>query len=228
MILIPVQIFVGDLSGLKVHEEQPIKTAAMEGLWETQNGAPLLLFAWPSNKEQRNLFEIGIPKGASLINTHKLDGHLQGLKSVSPEDQPPVWLVFYSFRIMVAIGLAMLIYALVSIYMMARNRLFGSRLMLQISKYTAPIGFIAIIAGWFTAEEGRQPWVIYNLLKVQDAVANVSMYNVLVSFGLMIVVYGIIFGVFYFYFLDKTIKKGPADFESIEPFYYLRGSQEDL
>lgn len=228
MLLIPLQIYMGDESGLKVLESQPMKTAAMEGIWETQKGAPLLLLAWPSNQEQRNLFEIGIPHGASLINTHKIDGELQGLKSVPPQDQPEVWIIFYSFRIMVGIGLLMLVYALAASWMLYRKNLFSSRPMLIISKYMAPTGFIAIITGWFTAEIGRQPWAVYGLIRTSDAVSNISMYDVFISLILMIIVYGIIFGVFYFYFLDKTIKKGPQDFESIEPFYYLRGSQKEV
>jgi len=227
MILIPIQIYIGDESGLHVHEAQPIKTAAIEGIWDTQKGAPLLLLAWPSNEEQRNLFEIGIPYGAALINTHKLDGELQGLKSVEPQDQPEVWVVFYAFRIMVGIGLLMLLYVIVALWMLLKNKLYESRTMLIISKYMAPTGFMAIITGWFTAEIGRQPWAVYGLIRTRDAVANVSMHDVLISLLLMIIVYGIIFGVFYFYFLDKTIKKGPADFDSVEPFYFLRGAQPD-
>lgn len=223
MILIPVQIYVGDESGLMIHEFQPIKTAAIEGVWNTQTAAPLLLFALPSNQQQRNLFELGIPYGASLINTHKLDGELQGLNSVAPADQPEVWVVFYSFRIMAGIGLIMLAYVVCALFMLARQKLFESKLMLTVSKYMAPMGFIAIITGWVTAEIGRQPWIVYGLLRTSDAVSKVSMHDVLISLIMMIVVYGIIFGVFYFYFLDKTIKHGPTDFELIEPFYFLRG-----
>ena len=110
MIIIPLQIFVGDMSGVNVYESQPLKTAAIEGVWETQKGAPLLLFALPSNTQQKNLFQIGIPYGASLINTHSLDGEIVGLKSVVPEYQPEAWIVFYSFRVMVGIGLLMFLY----------------------------------------------------------------------------------------------------------------------
>ncbi|MFN8770769.1 MAG: cytochrome ubiquinol oxidase subunit I [Neisseriaceae bacterium] len=228
MFLIPIQIFMGDELGLKVREAQPIKTAAMEGIWETQNGAPLLLFALPSNQEQRNLFQIGIPYGASLINTHELNGQMQGLKSVPSQDQPPVWVVFYSFRIMVALGFFMLFYALYAVYLLIRKKLFESNFMLVISKYTAPIGFIAVVTGWFTAEIGRQPWIVYHLIRTKDAVSNVSYVDVLISLALIIIVYGVIFGVFYFYFLHKTIQKGPDDFKLIEPFYYLSGPQDTL
>ncbi|MBP9742018.1 MAG: cytochrome ubiquinol oxidase subunit I [Burkholderiales bacterium] len=222
-ILIPLQIYMGDKSGLNIHESQPIKTAAIEGIWNTQKGAPLLLVALPSNHQQNNLFEIGIPYGAALINTHSINGELQGLKSVTPQDQPEVWIVFYCFRIMVGIGLAMLLYTVIALWMLFTKQLFTSKLMLFISKYMAPSGFIAIISGWFTAEIGRQPWIVYGLIRTNDAVSKVSTSNVLISLILMFIVYGIIFGIFYFYFLDKTIKKGPADFDLIQPFYYLSG-----
>lgn len=221
MILIPLQIFIGDMAGVHVNEYQPIKTAAIEGVWNTQKGAPLLLFAIPSNEQQRNLFEIGIPYGASILNTHKMDGELIGLKSVPIADQPEAWIVFFSFRIMVGIGFLMLGYALVAIFMLSKKRLYTCKHVLFISQFMAPFGFIAILTGWFTAEVGRQPWVVYNLIRTSDAVSNVSVYSVSVSFLLMIMVYGIIFGYFYFYFLDKTIKKGPADLDIVQSFGFL-------
>lgn len=228
MLIIPLQIGVGDEAGINVFEQQPIKTAAIEGLWNTQKAVPTLVFAIPSNEQQRNLFEIGsIPYGSSILNTHSLNGKLIGLKTVGKNDQPEVWPVFFSFRIMVGLGLLMLVYAITATIMLAKNKLYTSKKMLIISKYMAPSGFIAILTGWFTAEIGRQPWAVYGLIRTTDAVANVSMHDVMISFILMIIVYGIIFGFFYFYFLDKTIKKGPADFEKItQPFLFLRGENE--
>ncbi len=227
MLIIPLQIFVGDMAGVNVYEQQPLKTAAIEGVWDTQKGAPLLLFALPSNNKQKNLFEIGIPYGASLINTHKLDGEIVGLKSVEPKDQPEVWIVFYSFRIMAGIGLLMLLYALTAVFMLVTNKLYESKRLLYISQFMAPIGFIAIVTGWFTAEVGRQPWAIYDLIRTSDAVSHVSTHDVIVSFGLMIIIYGIIFGYFYFYFLDKTIKKGPEDTKVLQSFGFLGHDAED-
>ena len=228
MLIIPLQIFVGDVSGVNVHEQQPIKTAAIEGVWDTQKGAPLLLFALPSNKEQRNLYQIGIPYGASLINTHTLDGEIVGLKSVSPENQPEAWIVFYSFRVMVGIGLLMFLYAVCATFMLITNKLYESKKLLYISQFMAPMGFIAIITGWFTAEVGRQPWAVYNLIKTTEAVSHVSTHDVIVSFGLMIVIYGIIFGYFYFYFLDKTIKKGPENNDVVQSFGFLGHDEGDI
>jgi cytochrome d ubiquinol oxidase subunit I len=224
LIIIPLQIFIGDESGIKVHEAQPIKTAAIEGIWQTQKGAPLLLLAWPSNVHQQNLFELGIPYGAALINTHKLDGELQGLTSVDVANQPQVWIVFYAFRIMVGVAILMLVYAIIAAYLLLRNKLYSNRIMLKLGQYMAPTGFVAIITGWLTAEIGRQPWAVYGLIRISDAVSkNISLHDVWVSLGLIIVVYGIIFGWFYFYFLNKTIQGGPKGLQLTEPFYFLRG-----
>ncbi len=226
MLIIPLQIFVGDAAGVNVYEHQPIKTAAIEGIWDTEKGAPTLLLAFPSNQEQKNLFEFGsIPYGSAILNTHSLNGELIGLKTVKPDEQPEVWPVFYSFRIMAGLGVLMLIYAVTATILLKKGKLFTNPTMLTISKYMAPSGFIAILTGWFTAEIGRQPWAVYGVLKTSDAVANVSMHDVMVSFILMIIVYGIIFGYFYFYFLDKTIKKGPADFDSFQPFQFMRSTK---
>jgi cytochrome d ubiquinol oxidase subunit I len=227
MLVIPLQIYVGDMAGVNVYEHQPIKTAAIEGVWDTKKGAPLLLFALPSNEQQKNLFEIGIPYGASILNTHKMDGELVGLKSVDPNDQPEAWIVFFSFRIMAGIGLLMLLYAVTAVFMLVKNKLYACKKMLLISQFMAPMGFIAIITGWFTAEVGRQPWAVYNLIRTQDAVSHVSAHDVMVSFGLMIIIYGIIFGYFYFYFLDKTIKKGPENLDSEQSFAFLGQGMED-
>lgn len=222
MLLIPLQIFVGDESGLKVREAQPIKTAAIEGIWPaSEKGAALLLFALPSQAQQKNLFEVGIPHGAALINTHEWNGQLAGLKSVDRQDQPQVWVVFYTFRIMVGIAFLMLLYPLVGLFLLKKKKIWDSPWFLKFGQYMAPAGFIAIMTGWFTAEIGRQPWVVFGVLRTAAAVSHVSMHDVMISFLLIFIVYGIIFGVFYFYFLHKTIQKGPADFESIQPFYFL-------
>lgn len=225
LIIVPLQIFFGDKTGIEVHENQPIKTAAMEGIWETQAGAPLLLFAFPDYKTQSNLWSIGIPHGSALINTHHWNGQLIGLKSVPPSDQPNVAIVFYSFRIMVFIGLLMLLLASLALYLRIKKRLFDSRWFLQACWLSAPLGFIAIWCGWITAEVGRQPWIVYNVLRTTDAISNISLHNVIISFSLIFIVYGIIFGYFYFYFLDKIIRKGPIAIKQAEmdhqPFQYM-------
>ena len=223
-ILIPLQIFLGDESGLLVLEHQPIKTAAIEGNWNTQKGAPLLLFAIPNQKQETNSWEIGIPKLASLISTHAWDGELPGLKSVGPENRPNVFIVFWSFRIMVGLGFFMLFIAGIHLLLRFRGKLFNSTWFLKICRQLAPIGFIAMITGWLTTEVGRQPWIVYGLMRTADAVSPVPVRNVIISLVLIIIVYGIIFGVFYFHYLFKTISHGPADLDPEPlPFGYLDG-----
>ncbi|VEG91338.1 cytochrome ubiquinol oxidase subunit I [Legionella spiritensis] len=208
LILVPVQIFVGDTVGLEVHKYQPLKTAAMEGVWETQKGVPLLLFAWPSQQQQRNEYAVAIPKLASLINTHSLDGELVGLKSVAPSDQPPVAPVFFSFRIMVGIGMLMLATALTGLYLRARKTLYRAKWFHQWCLLMAPLGFVASIAGWITAEMGRQPWVVYGLMRTSHAVSAIGMEEVIISMTLLVLAYGVVFS-FYLYYLMKLIRQGP-------------------
>ncbi len=223
-VLIPVQIYLGDMSGLLILKHQPIKTAAMEANWEARHGAPLLLFALPNQKEEKNNFEIGIPKLGSFINTHDWNGELPGLKSVSPENRPNVFVVFWTFRIMVFLGFTMLFVAIIHLILRARSRLYSTNWFLKLCRLIAPIGFIALITGWITTEVGRQPWVVHGLLRTADAVSPVPVRNVIISLALILIVYGIIFGLFYFMYLFKTIRKGPkVDDLSIEqhPFGYL-------
>ena len=224
IIFAPLQIFMGDIVGVNVYEHQPLKTAAIEGLWKTEKGAPTLIFALPSNKQQKNLFEFGkIPHGSSILNTHSYNGEIKGLLSATPSEQPEVWPVFFSFRIMVGMGFLMFGYAIVATWMLVKDQLFTSRRILFASQFLSPVGFIALLTGWITAEMGRQPWAVYGLIRTADAVSAVSTHDVIIGFALIIVVYVIIFGGFYFYFLDKTIKKGPEDVSVIQPFGFLSG-----
>ncbi|KTD40541.1 cytochrome ubiquinol oxidase subunit I [Legionella parisiensis] len=208
LILVPLQIGIGDVVGLNVHHYQPLKTAAMEGVWQTQKGAPLVLFAIPSQEKQKNLYEISVPKLASLINTHEWDGELIGLSSVPAAEQPRMLPVFFSFRIMVGIGILMLFTAIVGVFLHLKGALFRRRWFHRWCLAMAPLGFIASIAGWLTAEIGRQPWVVYNLLKTKDSVSSIGYEEVLISFALLILAYGIVFG-FYLYYLLKLIAHGP-------------------
>lgn len=219
LILLPLQIFFGDMAGIEVYHHQPLKTAAMEGLWETQRGAPFLAFAIPDQSNQMNHWSIPIPHAAAFINTHHWNGELIGLKSVVPADQPLVALVFYSFRLMVLLGMLMLLLAIVALYLRIRNRLYDSTWFLRMCVLAAPFGFIALWCGWLTAEFGRQPWVVYSLLRTADAASHVTLRNVIISFILIFIVYGIIFGYFYFYFLHKTIEKGPLETITAEPIH---------
>jgi cytochrome d ubiquinol oxidase subunit I len=209
LILLPFQILMGDEVGLRVMKYQPIKTAAIEGVWDTQKGAPLVLFGWPNEETERNDFAISIPKMASLINTHHWDGELIGLKSVSASERPVVAAVFWSFRIMVGLGLLILLAAMIGVYLRYKKKLYNQRWFLKFCILLSPAGFISIITGWFVAELGRQPWIIYNYLKTVDAQSPVSFYQVVSSFLAIIVVYGIIFGYYYFHYFFKAILIGP-------------------
>ena len=208
LLIVPLQIFMGDVVGINVHKYQPLKTAAMEGVWDTQKGAPLLLFAWPSQEKQENEYVLAIPKLASLMNTHHLDGEMLGLKSVAPIDQPRVASVFFSFRVMVGIGLLLLLTALVGLLLRVKGHLYTRKWFHRWCIAIAPLGFIASISGWLTAEIGRQPWVVYYLLKTSNAVSAIRMEEVIISFILLLLAYGVIFG-FYLYYVFKLIRLGP-------------------
>jgi cytochrome d ubiquinol oxidase subunit I len=208
LVVVPIQIGIGDKVGLIVHEYQPLKTAAMEAVWQTEKGAPLILFAWPSQAEQKNEYVISIPKLASFLNTHDWDGELTGLTTVAKEEQPPVASVFFSFRIMVGIGILMLLTACVGAILYLRKSLYTSRNFQRWCIFLSPMGFVAAIAGWLTAELGRQPWVVYNLMHTRDAVSLVGMEEVIISLTLLFLAYLIIF-VFYLYFVLKLMRTGP-------------------
>ncbi|HRK95756.1 MAG TPA: cytochrome ubiquinol oxidase subunit I [Rhodospirillales bacterium] len=208
-ILAPLQVVIGDLHGLNTLEHQPAKIAAMEGHWETQRGAPLLLFAWPDMEAEENRFEIGIPNLGSLILTHEWDGELKGLKEWAPQDRPYVPIVFWSFRIMVGIGLIMLAMALISVVLRWRGRLYDTRWFLRSALVCGPIGFGAVLAGWVTTEVGRQPWIVYNLMRTADAVSPaVTAGNVLTSLVAFFVAYAIIFSAGSIYII-RLVWKGP-------------------
>jgi cytochrome d ubiquinol oxidase subunit I len=223
LILLPLQIYMGDEVGLRVLKYQPLKTAAMEGVWDTQDGAPLVLFAWPNSKTETNDYAISIPKLAAIINTHHVNGRLIGLKSVPASERPIVAAVFWSFRIMVGLGFLMLLAAVIGLYFRIKGTLYEHKWFLKFCILLSPAGFISIITGWFVAELGRQPWIIYNYLKTIDAHSPVSLYQVLSSFIAIIVVYGVIFGYYYFRYFLKTVSVGPhAGAEKLDQsFYYM-------
>jgi cytochrome d ubiquinol oxidase subunit I len=207
LILTPLQIGIGDRVGLKDLNYQPLKTAAMEGLWDTTKGAPLLLFAIPNQAQQRNYLELKIPKLASLINTHQLNGELLGLKSASPADQPIVSTVFYSFRIMVGLGFLFFGVALYALWLRIKKQLFNRPLFYRLCILISPLGFISSIAGWLVAETGRQPWIVYGMLRTANGVSHVPMHQVLFSLSMFIVVYALVFS-FYLFFYLNYFKKG--------------------
>lgn len=168
LIAMPLQVFLGDLHGINTLHHQPAKVAAMEGIWETEQGADLRLFALVSDKEQKNSMEIKVPNGASWILTHKADGEIQGVNSF--ENHPPVAPLFYSFRIMVGLGFTMLFVAFICAFQLRKGGNV-SKLMLWILVGMTFSGWVATIAGWYVTEIGRQPYLVYGVLKTVDAVA---------------------------------------------------------
>ncbi|MEI2453324.1 MULTISPECIES: cytochrome ubiquinol oxidase subunit I [Lysobacter] len=215
-ITVPAQVLVGDLHGLKTREYQPIKVAAMEAHWESRpagEGVPLILFAVPNETAERNDYEIAVPKLGSLILTHTLDGDIQPLKSVPASERPPVKPVFYAFRVMVGLGVAMLLVALFSAWQLWRGRLYGSRLALHGWRWLSLSGFVALLAGWYVVEIGRQPYVIYGLLRTADAVSpTVEAASVMSSLLVFAVVYLVVFGAGIRY-LFRLVAKGPHPHE---------------
>ncbi len=208
-VIAPAQLVVGDIHGLNTFEHQPAKVAAMEGVWETQSGAPLLLFALPSASDERNYMQIGIPRMASLILTHELDGVVPGLKEWAPEDRPPVATVFWSFRIMVGIGMLMILVAATALVQRLRGRLFESTRLLRIFTWMIPLPFVAVLAGWFVTEVGRQPYLIYGVMRLADGVTP-SLTGGMALFTLIgyILVYAVVFAAG-LYYLVRLIQAGP-------------------
>jgi len=209
----PLQLVMGDLHGLNTLEHQPIKVAAMEGHWETRRGAPLILFALPDGQAERNHFEIAIPYLGSLILTHSLDGEVRGLKSVPAEDRPPVSIVFWSFRIMVAIGLLFILLSWAAGVQLVRGRLYDSPRLLKALSISYPLPFVAVLAGWFVTEVGRQPWIVHGMMRVQEAVTpSLSGWMALTTLIGYITVYAIVFGAGVYY-LRRVIVQGPDPLE---------------
>ncbi len=208
-ILAPAQIFIGDLHGLNTLEHQPVKVAAMEGHWETHRGAPMVLFGIPDPANETNRYEVAIPNLASLILTHQWDGEVKGLTAWPEDERPPVAPVFWSFRVMVAIGVLMLAVGAISLWLRWRGRLYDTPWFLRLVQYCMPVGFVAILAGWFTTEIGRQPWVVYGLMRTGNAVSPaIGGVEVLVSLIAFVAAYAFIFG-FGIYYLVKLVRKGP-------------------
>jgi cytochrome bd ubiquinol oxidase subunit I len=194
--LIPVQIFVGDLHGLNTLKHQPAKIAAMEAIWETQRGAPLVLFAIPNEREQRNDYAIELAYGASLILKHDAQGELKGIKDF--EHRPPVLPVFWSFRIMVGVGVLMLLVSWWGTWSTRRGQLPPRWMLWGFAAFTFS-GWIATLAGWIVTEVGRQPWMVTGVLLVKDSVGPItgaqlgaSLTGYAVTYTLMFIAYMVV------------------------------------
>jgi cytochrome d ubiquinol oxidase subunit I len=211
MILVaaPIQMIAGDQHGLNTLEYQPAKIAAIEGLWETEKGGTALnLVGWPDMQEERTKYALSVPHLGSVILTHTWSGEIHGLKEFAPEDRPNSTIVFWSFRIMVGMGLLMLLLGVLGLVLRLRSRLYDTRWFLRFALAMGPSGLIALIAGWITTEVGRQPWVVYGVLRTADAVSPLSSQQVGTSLLMLIIVYFLVFGTGIYYML-KLMAKGP-------------------
>ena len=212
-IVAPLQIIAGDMHGINTLEHQPRKIAAMEGHFETQRGAPLILFGIPNSKEERMDYAIEIPKLGSLILTHSLDGEIKGLKEWPVAERPPVGPVFWAFRIMVGIGFAMLGIGVASLWLRYRGRLYDASLFHRATIVMGPSGFIALLAGWTVTEVGRQPYTVYGLLTTAQSASAIDAAAVGASLLSFIVVYFTLFGAGIFY-IFRQMALTPGDHES--------------
>ncbi|AER31369.1 cytochrome d ubiquinol oxidase subunit I [Pantoea sp. PA1] len=211
LIVAPVQAMIGDAHGLNTLEHQPAKIAAIEGHWENPPGeaTPLILFGLPDMEEERTKYALEIPYLGSLILTHSLDKQVPALKSFPKEDRPNSTIIFWSFRVMVALGLLMITLGVVSLWLRYKGRLYQSRPFLWFALLMGPSGLIAILAGWFTTEIGRQPWVVYGVQRTIDAVSPHGEMHMSISLLAFILVYSSVFGVGYHYMM-RLIKQGPV------------------
>ncbi len=208
IVLAPLQLVIGDLHGLNTLKHQPVKIAAMEANWDADRPADFHVFAWPDEKNETNRFALSIPRGASLVLTHDPNGLIPGLKSVPPQDRPPVATVFFAFRIMVGIGLFMIAAALTGAFLWWRGALFTTRWYLWTVSQSWWMGFVAVLAGWIVTESGRQPWIVHGILRTRDATSPVIGEMVLFTLILFVLVYSIVFS-FGIYYINRLVAAGP-------------------
>jgi cytochrome d ubiquinol oxidase subunit I len=203
----PIQALAGDQHGLNTFKHQPVKIMAVEGHYESHpDGAPLYLFGWPNDETQRLDYAVGIPKLGSLLLMHRPDAAIAGLDTVPDEDQPPAAIVFWSFRIMVGIGLLMIVLGLWSLWARWRRRLYDWAALHRAALVMGPSGFVAVIAGWVTTEVGRQPYTVYGLLRTADSVSPLAAPAVAASLTAFVIVYFAVFGVGTWYILRLMAK----------------------
>ena len=209
-VLVPLQMFLGDQQGLNTLENQPAKLAAIEAHWVTARRVPLILFAIPDQNNETNNFVIQVPFLGSLILSHDLDGEIKGLKDWPAQDRAPVIIPFFAFRIMVGIGILMLFLVVTGNWLRFQGRLLDRPWFLRGCLGMAPLGFVAVLAGWTTTEVGRQPWTVYGLLRTADSVSpSLTRADVLVSLLCYMAVYLIIFPAGATVML-RFVRKGPA------------------
>ncbi|TRO38261.1 cytochrome ubiquinol oxidase subunit I [Pseudomonas putida] len=211
LIVSPIQAIVGDAHGLNTLEHQPAKIAAIEGHWENVGNepTPLVLFGIPDMKAEKTNYAIEIPYLGSLILTHSLDRQIPALKSFPTEDRPNSLIVFWSFRVMAGLGMLMIFTGLWSLWLRKRGSLYDNRIFLRLALMMGPAGLIAMLAGWFTTEVGRQPWVVYGLLRTVNASSGHSVEQMTITLVLFVVVYFALFGTGFGYMM-RLVSKGPT------------------
>ncbi|MDF7246542.1 cytochrome ubiquinol oxidase subunit I [Proteus mirabilis] len=212
LILAPIQALIGDMHGLNTLKHQPAKIAAIEGHWQNNPGeaTPLILFGIPDMDEEKTKYALQIPYLGSLILTHSLDKQVPVLKEFPKDDRPNSLIVFWSFRIMVGLGMLMILVGVWGTWLRYKKKLYQSNLFLRFTFLMAPSGLIAILAGWFTTEVGRQPWVVYGIQRTRDAVSAHGEMHMSISLLIFLIVYGSVFGIGYAYML-KLIRKGAPE-----------------
>jgi cytochrome d ubiquinol oxidase subunit I len=229
-IAVPLQIVAGDLHGLNVGEHQPVKLAAIEAHWHDAapgEGTPLVLFGLPDQDAETNHYEVAVPRLGGLILKHDWNGTIQPLTAVPPQERPPVAPVFWAFRVMVGLGVLMLLLVLASLWGWWRGRLFdthsrGGRWLLDGWRWLSPAGFVALLAGWYVVEIGRQPYTVYGVLRTADSVSpNIQAAAVLSSLIVYAAVYFFIFG-FGIWYLRKLLLVGPVK----QPPKHLDGGEK--
>ena len=216
-VLVPLQMLIGDQHGLNTRDHQPAKLAAIEARWETDRRVPLTLFAIPNDAAESNTFAIEVPWLGSLILTHSLDGEVRGLKDFPADQRPPVAIPFFAFRIMVGCAVVMLGLVLLGGWLRWRGRLYDTPLFLGLVQFAAPLGFVAVIAGWCVTEVGRQPWTVYGLLRTAQSVTpSLTSIDVMLSLAGYMLVYLLIYPWGLFLIL-RVVRKGFAHMAEQEP-----------
>jgi cytochrome d ubiquinol oxidase subunit I len=214
----PAQALIGDAHGLNTLKHQPAKLAAIEGHWESSGneGTPLILFGWPDMEREETRFKVEVPRLGGLILAHDWNGAIPGLKEFKPGDRPNSTVVFWTFRTMVGLGMLMILLGLWSALLRWRGSMWHNRLFQRFALLMGPAGVLAILAGWLTTEIGRQPWVVYGLMRTANAVSDHGAPQLTLTLALFVLVYAAVFGTGMGY-LGRLIRVGPKPFEGARP-----------
>lgn len=217
-VVAPIQALIGDLHGLNTLKHQPAKIAAIEGHWQDDGrpGTPLILFGLPDMEREETRFAVEIPRLGGLILAHEWDGEIPGLKDFDKADRPNSTIVFWTFRVMVGLGICMILLGIVGMILYRRGTLWRNRRFLRCAVLMGPAGLIAILAGWYTTEIGRQPWTVYGVLRTADSVSRHSADQLGLTLALFVIVYFAVFGAGIGY-LMRLVRIGPKPHESDTP-----------